>query len=95
MSDSVCELFGEPIAIFMDVVVILLLNVCGGTLLDKTMYGLPKSVCDPSVHLDVPSKCSIYVCVCQKLSPHLRAATQVFAFLMLFLCVIFSYYVVG
>ena len=45
--DSVCELFGETIAI---VVAILLLNVmdvfsvCGGALLD-TCNGLPKSVC--------------------------------------------------
>ena len=31
----------------------------------------------------------MFVCVfvCQKLSPHLRAGTQVFALLMLFLCV--------
>ena len=30
----------------------------------------------------------MYVFVCQKLSPHLRVGSQVFALLMLFLCVI-------
>ena len=29
-------------------------------------------VCDPSVHLSVPSICFVYVLVCRKLSPHLR-----------------------
>ena len=44
--------------------------------------------CDPSVHLIVPSIGVVYVFVCRKLSPHLRAGSQVFALLMLFLCVI-------
>ena len=29
-------------------------------------------VCDPGVHLSVPSKGFVYVFVCQKLSPHIR-----------------------
>ena len=29
-------------------------------------------VCDPSVHLSVPSIGRVYVFVCRKLSPHLR-----------------------
>ena len=33
------------------------------------MYGLPKHVCDPRVHLNVNS--IDFVCVCRKLSPHL------------------------
>ena len=28
--------------------------------------------CDPSVHLGVPSISFVYVCVCRKLSSHLR-----------------------
>ena len=51
------------------------------------MYGLPKNV-----HLSVPSIGFVCVFVCRKLSPHLiknlRAGSQVFALLMLFLCVI-------
>ena len=51
-------------------------------------------VCDPSVHLTVPSIGFAYVFVCRKLSPQLRvlrAGSQVFALLM---CD-FTYYVVG
>ena len=44
--------------------------------------------CNPSVYLSVPSIGFVYVFVCPKLSPHLRAGSQVFALLMLFLCVI-------
>ena len=46
-------------------------------------------VCDPNVHLSVPSIGFVYVFVCRKLSPHLslRAGSQVFAFFMFFLCV--------
>ena len=43
--------------------------------------------CDPSVHLSVPSIGFVCICVCRKLSPRLRAASQVFALLTLFLCV--------
>ena len=46
--------------------------------------------CDPSVHLSVPSICFVCVFVCRKLFPHLRvmrAGSQVFALLMLFLWV--------
>ena len=46
------------------------------------------SVCDPRVHLSVPSIGFVYVFVCLKLSPRLRAGSQVFALRMLFLCVI-------
>ena len=56
------------------------------------MYGLPNEcaccACDPSVHLSVPSIGFVCVFVCQRLSPHLRVWEQVFALLMLFLCVI-------
>ena len=44
--------------------------------------------CDPSVHLSVPSIGFVYVFVCRKLYPHLRAGSEVFALRMLFLCVI-------
>ena len=39
------------------------------------MYGLPNNarvVCDPSVHLDVPSIGVVYVFVCRELSPRSR-----------------------
>ena len=59
------------------------------------MYDLPNCVCVvsviPSEHLDALSICLVCVFVCRKLSPHLgvlRAGSQVFALLMLFLCVI-------
>ena len=45
-------------------------------------------VCDPSVQPSVPSMGFVCVFVCRKLSPHLRAGSQVFALLMLFPCVI-------
>ena len=46
-------------------------------------------VCDPSVHLSVPSIGFVYVCVYRKLSfKSLKAGSQVFVLLMLFLCVI-------
>ena len=51
------------------------------------MYGAC-CVCDPSVHLSVPSIGFVYDFVCLKLSPHLRAGSHVFALRMLFLCVI-------
>ena len=46
--------------------------------------------CDPSVHLDVPSIDSVYVCMLEVISSFrsLRAGSEVFALLMLFLCVI-------
>ena len=56
------------------------------------MYGLPKSVCVGPVitneRLSATSICFVCVFVCRKLSPHvrsLRAGSQVFALLMLFL----------
>ena len=45
-------------------------------------------ICDPSVLLSVPSICFVYGFVCQKLSPDFRVGSQVFALIMLFLCVI-------
>ena len=47
--------------------------------------------CGPSERLDAPSICFVCVFVCRKLSPSfrsLRVGSQVFALLMLFLCVI-------
>ena len=44
--------------------------------------------CDPSEHLSAPSICFVCDFACRKLSLHLRAGSQVFALLMLFLCVI-------
>ena len=44
--------------------------------------------CDPNERLSAPSICFVCVFVCRKLSPHLeslRAGSQVFAILMLFL----------
>ena len=64
-------------------VVILLLNVMevfsvsGYALLDRPCMVFQKKcsccvdVCDPSVHLSVPSTGFVYVFVCRKLSPHL------------------------
>ena len=46
------------------------------------------SACSPIERLDAPSICFVSVFACWKLSPHLRAGSQVFALLMLFLCVI-------
>ena len=43
--------------------------------------------CLPSVHLDAPSICCVCVCVCRKFKSF-SAGRQVFALLMLFLCVI-------
>ena len=58
------------------------------------MYGLPKKtacwVCDPSVHLSVPSIGCLCFCMSEVISSFksLRAGSQVFALLMLFRCVI-------
>ena len=55
------------------------------------VWSSKESVCcasDPSVHLSVPSIGFVYVFVCWKIYPHLRAGSQVFALLMLFPCVI-------
>ena len=50
------------------------------------------SACDHSVHLSVPSIGFVYVCLCMSefisSSKSLRVGSQVFALLMLFLCVI-------
>ena len=60
------------------------------------MYGLPKNVCcvcDPSIHLDVPSIGFVCVgCACRKLSPHFGVCELdhrcLLSSVMLFLCVI-------
>ena len=44
--------------------------------------------CSPNERLDAPYICFVCVFVCRKLSPHLGAESQVFALLVLFLCVI-------
>ena len=73
-------------------VVILLLNVmevlcvCGGALLDIPCWCC---VCDPSVHLDVPSTGFDWVCAITSFRS-LIGGSQVFALLMLSLCVIFQ-----
>ena len=57
------------------------------------MYGLPKSVCVvPVIPMSVaPSICLLCFCMSEMISSFrsLRAGSQVFALLMLFLCVIF------
>ena len=62
-------------------VVILLLNVMEvfsvgvGALLDRPCMVFQECaccVCNPSVHLSVPSIGFVYFFVCRKLSPHLR-----------------------
>ena len=65
---------------FFGVVVILLLNVMellsvsGGALLDRPCIVFPKvcvfCACDSNGHLDASS--IGFVCVCRKISPHLR-----------------------
>ena len=71
----------KQFAICLGVVVILLLNemevfsVGGGALLNRPCMVFQKCaccVCDPSVHLSVPSIGFVYVFICLKLSPHLR-----------------------
>ena len=53
------------------------------------LFGVKKCMCyacDPIVRLDAPSICFVCVFVCRMLSPHLRAGSQVFTLLMMFLC---------
>ena len=95
--DSVCELFGETIRNCLGVVAILLLNVmevCNvgrGALLD-IQYMVFQGMC---VLCQCASDCSFHrFCLCTCMSEgissfkSLRAGSQVFALLMLFLCVI-------
>ena len=65
----------------LGVVAVLLLNVMDvfsvgeGALLDRPCMASTECaccVCDPSVHLSVPSIWFVCVFVCRKLSPHLR-----------------------
>ena len=60
VSGSVCEMFGDRVA------------ECGWGVLCwiACLWSSKECACDPSVHLDAPSIC--VVCVCWKLSPHLR-----------------------
>ena len=68
--------------------------MCGGALMDRPCMVLQRVCCcasDPNERLSAPSIYFFCVFVCQKLSPSfrsLRAGSQVFALLMLFLCVI-------
>ena len=87
----------KQFAMCLGVVAILLLNVMdvfgvGGVQcwIDRVWSSKECTccVCDPNVHITVPSIGFVCVFVCRKLSPHLRAGLQVFAVLMLFLCVI-------
>ena len=80
----------KQLAIFLGVVVILLLSVRAVLCWIYRVWSSKECVCcacDTSVHLDAPFICFVCVCVCRKLSPHLRAGSQVFALLMLLLCV--------
>ena len=76
MSDRVCALLVKYSEIFLVVVIILLLDVMkllsvgGGALLVWSFKECVCCACDPSVHLDSHTIC--FVCVCRKLSPHLR-----------------------
>ena len=76
----------------LGVVAIDVFSVCGGALLDRPCMVFQRvcvcCACDPNEHLSAPSICFVCVFVCQKLSPHLRAGSQVFALPILFICVI-------
>ena len=66
------------------------IRVGGGAPLDRPCMVFKECVCcacDPSVHLDVPSMC---LCMSEVIYSFrsLRAGSQVFSLLMLFLCVI-------
>ena len=80
----------------LGVVAVLLLNVMdvfsvgGGPLLDRpcmVFHRMCVLCCDPSVHLSVPSICFVCVFICRVISSFksLRAGSQVFVLLMLFL----------
>ena len=96
--DNVCELLVKQFSICLDVVVILLWKclvwvevLCW---IDRVWSSKECAccACDPSVHLSVPS--IYFVFVCRKLSPHLRAGSQVCSPYVVSLCD-FAYYVVG
>ena len=89
----------KQFAICLGVFVILLLNVMELLVCLEVLYWIDHvwsskecvCACGPSERLDAPSICFVCVFVCRKLSPHLgvlSAGSQVFALLMLFLCVI-------
>ena len=64
----------------------------GGALLDRSSKECVCCACDPSVHLSVPSIGFVYVfCMSEVISSFrsLRTGSQVFALLIIFLCVIF------
>ena len=88
-------MFCVALSIYLFVLCVACLTVFGETIRNMFGYGIPKSVCCasvPSVRLDGHSICFVCVFVCRKLSPHLRAGSQVFSLLKL--CA-FAYYVVG
>ena len=63
----------------------LIFSVCGGALLDRPCMVFQR-VCDPNERLSAPSICFVCVFVCWISSfRSLRAGSQVFALLMLFL----------
>ena len=95
---SVCELFGETIC--LGVVVILLLkvmevcSVCGGALLDRPCMVF-QIMCVSCLGSHCASKCCFhrfYLCFCMSevisSFKSLIAGSQVFALLMLFICVL-------
>ena len=62
-------------------------SVCGGAMLDRPCVECMCCVCDPNERLSAPSIC---FCMSEVVSSFrsLRAGSQEFALLMLFLCVI-------
>ena len=87
----------KQFAMCLFVVAILLLNVMDVFVWVEVLYRVWSSkecACDPCVHLSVPSIGFVCVFVCRKLSPHLRAESQVCSPYVVSLCD-FTYYVVG
>ena len=86
----------KQFAMCLGVISILVLNVmevfsvCGSALLDRPCMQSVCCTCDPSECLGAPSICCLRFCMSEVISlfRSLRAGSQVFALLMLFLCVI-------
>ena len=87
VSYSVCELFDKQFAIFLDVVLILLLNVMEGLNMGvgALLHALSQYASRCSFH-----RFCLCLCMYEIISSlrSLRAGLQVFVLLMLFLCVI-------
>ena len=98
MLDSACELFGETICnvfgcCFVAECYGCVFRVAGDALLDRPCMVFQKYVCcacEPNEHLDAPSICCLCFCMSEVISSFrsLSAGSQVFALLMLFVCVI-------